>query len=60
MLSPEELQMQTVYEEKTIYITDVDVIEEEDGYYTVVYYSDGEHDEFGPYDSYREAKSAIY
>ncbi len=52
--------MQTVYEEKTIYITDVDVIEEEDGYYTVVYYSDGEHDEFGPYDSYREAKSAIY
>lgn len=60
MLTLEGHQMQTLYNEKTIYITDVEVIEEEDGYYSVVYYSDGEHDEFGPYNSHREAKSAIY
>lgn len=47
-------------EPQTIYITDVDVVQEKDGYYAVVTYSDGNYDEFGPYDSYREAKSAIY
>jgi hypothetical protein len=44
----------------TIFIENVEIIREEDGYFAVVEYSDGEYDEFGPYDSYQEAKSAIY
>jgi hypothetical protein len=44
----------------TIRIIDVDIILEEDGYYSVVTYSDGKFDEFGPYDSYQEAESSIY
>lgn len=44
----------------TIFIENVEIICEEDGYFAVVEYSDGEYDEFGPYDSYQEAKSAIY
>lgn len=44
----------------TIFIKNVEIIHEEDGYFAVVEYSDGEYDEFGPYDSYQEAKSAIY
>jgi hypothetical protein len=44
----------------TIRIIDVDIILEEDGHYSVVTYSDGKFDEFGPYDSYQEAESAIY
>jgi hypothetical protein len=51
--------MQTL-EQKTIYITNVDVVCEDDGYYVIVEYNDGDYDEFGPYDSYQEAKSAIY
>jgi hypothetical protein len=47
-------------EPQTIYITDVNIIQEKDEYYAVVTYSDGYYDEFGPYASYREAKSAIY
>ena len=47
--------------EKTIQITDVYVEKRDDGYfYSVIEYSDGEYDEFGPYDSYGEAKSIIY
>lgn len=52
--------MLKTFEREPIHITCVDVILEEDGYYTVVEYSDGNYDEFGPYDSYREAKSAVY
>lgn len=44
----------------TIRIIDVDIILEEDGYYSVVTYSDGKFDEFGPYDSYQDAESTIY
>jgi hypothetical protein len=46
--------------EQKIRIIDVDVIHEEDGYYTVVSYSDGNYDEFGPYDTPLKAKSAVY
>ena len=46
--------------EPTIRIIDVDIILEEGGYYSVVTYSDGKFDEFGPYDSYQDAESAIY
>ncbi len=47
-------------EQKTICITNVDIICEEDGYYAIVDYSDGGYDEFGPYNTYQEAESAIY
>lgn len=46
--------------EPTIRIIDVDIILEQDGYYSVVTYSDGNFDEFGPYDSFQEAESAVY
>jgi hypothetical protein len=51
--------MQTL-EQQTIYITDVDIICKEDGYYAIVEYNDGDYDEYGPYDSRQQAKSAIY
>lgn len=46
--------------ESKIRITDVRVIQEYGYFYCVVYYSDGNYDEFGPYDSYSEARSAVY
>ena len=52
--------MLQTFEQETIQITDVDVSCEDDGYYTIVTYSDGEYDEFGPYSSWIAAKSAIY
>jgi hypothetical protein len=52
--------MLQTFEREPIYITDVDVIRENSNYYAVVCYSDGNFDEFGPYDSYEQAKSAIY
>ena len=52
--------MLPTFVESEIRIVDVDIILEEDGYYSVVTYSDGKSDEFGPYDSYQEAESAVY
>jgi hypothetical protein len=52
--------MSSILLESTIRIIDVDIILEEDGYYSVVTYSDGKFDEFGPYDSYQKAESAVY
>lgn len=48
------------FEQESIQITDVDVIREDDGFYTVVTYSDGKFDEFGPFSSYSAARAAIY
>lgn len=55
----EEISMLT-FEQESIQITDVDVIREDDGFYTVVTYSDGKFDEFGPFSSYSAARAAIY
>ena len=51
--------MPTVIDQK-IRITNVEIICEEDGFYAIVTYSDKKFDEFGPYDTYREAESAVY
>jgi hypothetical protein len=52
--------MLQTFERESIHITDVNVVQENDGYYTIVTYSDGNYDEFGPYISYTDAKSAVY
>lgn len=52
--------MTVVQEIKTIHITDVQIIPDQGKYFVHIDYSDGKYDEFGPYESYEEAKSVVY
>lgn len=52
--------MLPVLVENEIRITNVEVISDKGGYYSIVSFSDGKFDEFGPYDTYEEARSSIY
>jgi hypothetical protein len=51
--------MPTIIDQQ-IRITDVEIVVEEEGYYAIVTYSDKKFDEFGPYDTYREAEEVVY
>ena len=52
--------MTVVQEITNIHITNVQIIPDHGEYLVHIDYSDGNYDEFGPYESYEEAKSVVY
>ena len=52
--------MTAVQEITKIHITNVQIIPDHGKYLVHIDYSDGKYDEFGPYESYEEAKSVVY